>query len=50
MEPGNIDKIPEFEVFLNYSEVSLVIPLIDRLFCLFFATAVAMSRNRIVLA
>lgn len=50
MKPGNTDKIPEFEILLNYSEVSLVIPLINRSFYLFFAAAVAMSRSRIVLA
>lgn len=52
VKPGNIEKISEFEIFLNYRDISLAIPIINRLlyFILFFATAVAVSRNRIVLA
>lgn len=45
MKAGNIKKIPEFEIFPNYSEISLVIFLINS----FFATVLAMSRNRIIL-
>lgn len=47
---GNIYKIPEFEIFPNYSEISLVISLIIRVFPPRQPTAVATYRNRTLLA
>lgn len=42
---GNIKKILEFEIFFNYSEIFLVIFLINSFFVIVFV----MFRNRIIL-